>query len=305
MIMRNFLIIRNTWVGLFILTFGCYITDSTATAELESQNLKNKENMILINTNIDTVSMNASNNNEKIEQLNKKLLNLQEQIGRNSIYINSLKDSIESFQQLDLSSESTDQDIINSLIRIQSKLNIIEDKIFYSDSLYFNLFNDLVLIESQIGDLNQNIDNIASLNVSIGGSKEETDNNIEPILNYSEAYDLAIGFYINKEYEKSLEAFKVLVTLNNKDNLADNSQFWIGQICYIQKNYELAISEYQKVLILGDKNKAPDADYKIALSYINLGKTNLALRQFNYIIKQYPNNSDLVIKSKNFIEGNK
>ena len=52
--------------------------------------------------------------------------------------------------QLDIASISSDQDIINSLIRIQSKLNIIEDKIFYSDSLYFNLLNDLVIIESQI-----------------------------------------------------------------------------------------------------------------------------------------------------------
>ena len=246
--------------------------------------------------------MNASNNNEKIEQLNKKLLNLQEQIGRNSIYINSLKDSIESFQQLDISSESTDQDIINSLIRIQSKLNIIEDKIFYSDSLYFNLFNDLVLIESQIGDLNQNIDNIASLNVSIGGSKEETDNNIEPILNYSEAYDLAIEFYVNKEYKKSLEAFKVLVALNNKDNLADNSQFWIGQIYYTQKNYELAISEYQKVSILGDKNKAPDADYKIALCHVNLNQIDEAINQFQNIISKYPNEINLVSKSQKYIE---
>ena len=153
--MRNFLIICNKWVGLLILTFGCYITDSTATAELESQNLKNKEDINLINANIDTMRINTGDNNEKMLQLNKKLLSLQEEMGKNSIYINGLKDSIKAFQQLDISSASADQDIINSLIRIQSKLNIIEDKIFYSDSLYFNLLNDLVLIEAQIEDLNQ------------------------------------------------------------------------------------------------------------------------------------------------------
>ena len=61
----------------------------------------------------------------------------------------------------------------------------------------------------------------------------------------------------------------------------------------------------KKVLILGDKNKAPDADYKIALSYINLGKTDLAFDQFNYIINQYPDNTDLISKSKKFIKGSK
>jgi len=305
--MRDFLIIRNKWFSLFILTFGCYITDSTASAELESQSLKNQQNINSINSKIDTMSIKASDNNEKIDQLNKKLLSLQEQIGKNSIYINGLKDSIRAFQQLDISSASADQDIINSLIRIQSKLNIIEDKIFYSDSLYFNLLNDLVLIEAQIEDLNQNIDNVTSLNVSIQEIQDQIDVEMEiPLVSdYKASYDLAIELYMNKEYQKSLEAFKTLVSLDQKQSLADNSQFWIGQIYYIQKNYEQSISEYKKVSVLGDMNKAPDADYKIALSYINLGKTDLALDQFNYIIEKYPNNIDLINKSTKFIEGNK
>ena len=100
--MRNFLIIRNKWLYLFILTFGCYITDSTASAELESQSLKNKQDISSINTLIDTINIDANSNNNKIEQLNKKLLSLQEEIGKNSIYINGLKDSIKAFQQLDI-----------------------------------------------------------------------------------------------------------------------------------------------------------------------------------------------------------
>ena len=307
--MRNFLIIRNKWLGLFILTFGCYITDSTASAELESQSLKNQENINLITNKIDTINIDANSNTEKIDQLNKKLLSLQEQIGKNSVYIDGLKDSIRAFQQLDISSASADQDIINSLIRIQSKLNIIEDKIFYSDSLYFNLLNDLVLIEAQIEDLNQNIDNVTSLNVSIQEIQDEIDVGtnipIDTVDDYKASYDLAYEFYVNKEYEKSLKAFKILVDSDKEQNLADNAQFWIGQIYYIQRNYKLAISEYKKVSTLGDMNKAPDADYKIALSYIGIGETDLALNQLNYIIEKYPNNLDLINKSIKLIEGNK
>ena len=307
--MRNFLIIRNKWLGLFILTFGCYITDSTASAELESQSLKNQENINLITNKIDTINIDANSNTEKIDQLNKKLLSLQEQIGKNSVYIDGLKDSIRAFQQLDISSASADQDIINSLIRIQSKLNIIEDKIFYSDSLYFNLLNDLVLIEAQIEDLNQNIDNVTSLNVSIQEIQDEIDVGtnipIDTVDDYKASYDLAYEFYANKEYEKSLKAFKILVDSDKEENLADNAQFWIGQIYYIQRDYKLAISEYKKVSTLGDMNKAPDADYKIALSYIGIGETDLALNQLNYIIEKYPNNLDLINKSIKLIEGNK
>jgi len=87
--------------------------------------------------------------------------------------------------------------------------------------------------------------------------------------------------------------------------LADNAQFWIGQIYYLQKKYNLAINEYEKVSSLGDGNKAADADYKIALSFINLGNNDLAFKHFKYIIEEYPNNQDLISKSKKYIEGNK
>jgi len=309
--MRNFLIIRNKWMLLFILSFGCYITDSTATAELESQLAKNNQEIANISNTIDSLSLNKTDQSGNSAQLNKKLLVLQEQIGRNAAYIVSLRDSIKAFQNTDLSSVSSDQDVINSLIRIQSKLNIIEDKIFYSDSLYFNLLNDLVLMEAQIQDLNQNIENITNLRVSMEDSEieevidEVKDTSIHTILDYKSSYDEAIELYMSKDYQKSLDSFRALVESNSKEKLADNSQFWIGQIHYLQKEYDLAIYEYKKVSSFGDGNKAPDADYKIALSYINLGKNDLALEHFNYIINQYPNNSDLINKSIKFIEGNK
>ena len=300
--MTNISFKRHKYLYFILLTLGCYITDTTATEELQSQNKNNEENIGL-------VSESLNNNSNDIIALQEKIKSLEEKITLNSEYIIGLKDSISTFQQLNISVGSGDQDIINSLIRIQSKLNIIEDKIFYSDSLYFNLLNDLVLIEAQIEDLNQNIDNITSLNASIQNIDKETDievkSSINNIFNYKESYDLAIKLYMSKEYKKSLEAFKKLVSLDSKNDLADNSQFWIGQIYYIQKDYELAVSEYKKVSILGDKNKAPDADYKIALSYIELGKTDLALNQFIYIINQYPNDTDLISKSTKFIEGNK
>ena len=307
--MRNFLIIRNKWMLLFILSFGCYVTDSTATTEIESQLAKNNQKIAIISNVIDSLSLTDQSDN--LPQLNKKLLVLQEQIGRNAAYIVSLRDSIKAFQNTDLSSISSDQDIINSLIRIQSKLNIIEDKIFYSDSLYFNLLNDLVLMEAQIQDLNQNIENITNLKVSMKESEvqevidEVKDTSINTILDYKSSYDEAIELYMNKDYQNSLNSFRTLVESNSREKLADNSQFWIGQIYYLQKEYDLAIHEYKKVSSFGDGNKAPDADYKIALSYINLGKNDLALEHFNYIINQYPNNTDLVNKSLKFIEGNK
>ena len=304
--MGYFLFIRNKCLLLFVLTtLGCYVTDTSVSDNIKLQLQENKKEIESIKNSYISKQESSDTKNYNFTEYDKRFSILQDKIDSNTNQITVLSDSLSLDNQLEVSSISSDQDIINSLIRIQSKLNIIEDKVFYSDSLYFNLLNDLVIIESQIEDLNQNIDNLTNLsslnyNSDIIDKQESKDT----IIDYKEYYDQAIELYMKKDYDISLKAFKNLVKNDNKDALADNAQFWIGQIYYLQQKYNLAINEYEKVSSLGDGNKAADADYKIALSFINLGNNDLALKHFNYIIEEYPSNLDLISKSKKFIEGN-
>ena len=199
--MTNYSFIRHKYILPILLVFGCYITDSTASEELESKSQKNQENIGLLGEDL-------NNNSNEIILLQEKIAILELEVNSNSKFIKELKDSLQAFRQLDISVETSDQDIINSLIRIQSKLNIIEDKIFYSDSLYFNLLNDFVLIESQIENLDSNIKSIAKLNdsiVKVGTQDENTqindevelenESNRNEITNYKSSYDLAVDLY--------------------------------------------------------------------------------------------------------------
>ncbi|OUW20414.1 MAG: hypothetical protein CBD21_04260 [bacterium TMED161] len=309
--MGYFLFIRNKCLLLFVLTaLGCYVTDTTVSDDIKSQLQENKKEIESIKTSYLENEESSIAKDYNFTEYDKRFSILKDKIDSNTSQITILRDSMKIDGQLEVGSISSDQDIINSLIRIQSKLNIIEDKIFYSDSLYFNLLNDLVIIESQIEDLNQNIDNLTNLSSIATSISQDLDPFDEQesqytIVNYKEYYDRAIELYMNKDYDESLKAFDDLVKNDNKDALADNAQFWIGQIYYLQKKFNLAINEYEKVSNLGDGNKAADADYKIALSFINLGNNDLAFKHFNYIIEEYPNNLDLISKSKKFIEGNK
>ena len=290
MLMGNFFTNTHKLILLFsLLVFGCFNSESSS------------EDKILLAKSQDAVLDSIFQNyDSSIDDLNKNISNIYQKVQNNTILINSMNDSMRIFQQIDISGNTSDKDIINSLIRIQSKLNLIEEKIFYSDSLYFNLLNDLVLIESQIEDLSQNINNITDLSIEI--DKNNSQSNIDKIEDYKQTYDLAVEYYMNKKYEKSLDIFNQLIAFDINDNLADNAQFWIAQIFYIQKKYKLAIAEYKKVSLMGDKNKAPDAEYKIALSYFSLDMIDEAMNQFDTIIINYPDNIDLVQKSKKYIE---
>ena len=290
MLMGNFFTNTHKLILLFsLLVFGCFNSESSS------------EDKILLAKSQDAVLDSIFQNyDSSIDDLNKNISNIYQKIQNNTTLINSMNDSMRVFQQIDISGNTSDKDIINSLIRIQSKLNLIEEKIFYSDSLYFNLLTDLVLIESQIEDLSQNINNITDLSIEIDKNNSQSD--IDKIEDYKQTYDLAVEYYMNKKYEKSLDIFNQLIAFDTNDNLADNAQFWIAQIFYIQKKYKLAIAEYKKVSLMGDKNKAPDAEYKIALSYFSLDMIDEAMNQFDTIIINYPDNIDLVQKSKKYIE---
>ena len=309
--MGYFLFIRNKCLLLFILTaLGCYVTDTSVSDDIKSQLQENKKEIESIKNSYLANEESSISKDYNFTEYDKRFSILKDKIDSNTSQIINLRDSIIIYDQLEVGSISSDQDIINSLIRIQSKLNIIEDKIFYSDSLYFNLLNDLVIIESQIEDLNQNIDNLTNLSSIATSNTQDFDladqqESKYTIVDYKEYYDRAIELYMNKDYDNSLKAFNELVKNNDSHALADNAQFWIGQIYYLQKKYSLAISEYERVSSLGDGNKAADADYKIALSFINLGNNDLAFKHFKYIIEEYPNNQDLISKSKKYIEGNK
>lgn len=292
MVMQNSLITicRGTYFFIAIFFIGCFSSPPP------SEDNINLTEVIDFNS-LDTLQ------NIRLDQFEENLISTKLYLDNISNRIRGVEDSLRAFHQLNISGDTSDKDIINSLIRIQTKLNIIEEKIFYSDSIYFNLLNDLVLIEEQIQNLDKNLESIVELN-SIINEKESSNSNDEPFLelSFDDNYELAREHYLKKDYNESLQIFSYLVDLDKSNVLSDNCQFWIGEIYYIEKNYNLAINEYQKVVGLGDNNKTPYADYKIALCHVNLNEIDKALKQFQDIISTYPHETDLVSKSQKYIE---
>ena len=226
--MRNFFTNTHKIILLFsLLVFGCFNSESS----YEDKILLAKSQDAVLDTTFQKYD-------SSIDDLNKNISDIYQRVQNNTILINSMNDSMRIFQQIDISGNTSDKDIINSLIRIQSKLNLIEEKIFYSDSLYFNLLNDLVLIESQIEDLNQNINNITDLSIEI--DKNNSQSNIDKIEDYKEAYDLAVEYYMNKNC-----SFKGLDCLGNK----------INQLGVNNTNIP-SLSEFGVLLQLGHRSSA-------------------------------------------------
>jgi tol-pal system protein YbgF len=88
-----------------------------------------------------------------------------------------------------------------------------------------------------------------------------------------------------KKFEEVLKKFP-------KSSLADNAQYWIGDVLYSQKRYEESILAFNQVVKRYPKSgKVPPALLKQGMAFRALGDKRTAKIVFNRLIKSYPKSS--------------
>lgn len=102
-------------------------------------------------------------------------------------------------------------------------------------------------------------------------------------------YDRAYSAYTQKRYDESLALFKEFLERHSKHDLADNAQYWIGEIYYDIRDYPNAILAFKDVVTkFADRDKAPDALLKIGYAYIAMDDPDNARIFLKRVIKNYP-----------------
>jgi tol-pal system protein YbgF len=91
------------------------------------------------------------------------------------------------------------------------------------------------------------------------------------------------------KYDLARSEFQDYLRYYGNTDLAGNAQFYLGEIAYSQKNYDQAVSEYDKVLTSYQHSfKVPPARLKKALANIELGQKATGVRELREIVKRYP-----------------
>jgi len=192
---------------------------------------------------------------------------------------------------------SFEKEMTNTLIKIQNKIHILEDRTFYTDSLYFELVNDIVMIENEISSL------IASFKEMSEISRKKKTRVIPKLTNeeYQAKYIESLSNYQNGEWNISLDGFKFLIQADSNHDLADNCQYWIGEVYYSLKEYNRSIKEFEKVFTFPGTNKADAAQFKLGLCYVNIGQIENAKKEFEILLEFYPN-SEYFKRSQEYIK---
>jgi tol-pal system protein YbgF len=107
--------------------------------------------------------------------------------------------------------------------------------------------------------------------------------------NIQQTYNKAYSAYLKQRYDEALALFKEFHKRHPKHDLADNAQYWVGEIYYDIEDYPNAILAFKEVVTkYGNQNKAPDALLKIGYSYMALDDPNNARIFLKRVIKNYP-----------------
>jgi tol-pal system protein YbgF len=90
-------------------------------------------------------------------------------------------------------------------------------------------------------------------------------------------YDLA-----RKEFQDYLKHY-------GDTDLASNAQFYLGELAYSQKNYDQAVTEYDRVLTNYPKSfKLAPAHLKKGMALIDLGQKTAGVRELRDVVKRFP-----------------
>ena len=101
-------------------------------------------------------------------------------------------------------------------------------------------------------------------------------------------YQNALRLFDRRSYNEAKKLFTDLLKKYPKGSYADKSQYWIGETYYAQSDYAQAIKAFNLVHKYKNSSKSDDAQLKIALSYLRLGKNDLAIDEFKRLINRYP-----------------
>jgi len=204
-----------------------------------------------------------------------------------NILLPNLLNALKAADSLTKSMVASNVALINHINRNENKIQLLEDNAGRTDSTNFEILAKLIMIENKIVTLTNSFSemyNLKSEKSIISPSVK-----VSPA-EYKEIYIDAMSNYHKGNYEEAIKGFSILVISdpNNEMKLADNSQYWLAECYYSQKNYKRSITEFKKVSRFPASDKDADAQLKLGHAFLNMGNIDKAKEAYQYLLDYYP-----------------
>jgi len=97
-------------------------------------------------------------------------------------------------------------------------------------------------------------------------------------------------------HEEAAQGFREFLRAFPASDLADNSQYWLGECYYDRKDFTQAVREFRRVVEhYPNGNKVPDALLKVGFSYLALGSAEAGKQTLTQLQRSYPRHEAAVL----------
>jgi tol-pal system protein YbgF len=107
-----------------------------------------------------------------------------------------------------------------------------------------------------------------------------------------DAYDLAYGYVLHKDYALAADTFRGFLRQYPSDRLAPEAQYWLGESLFQQQQYRDAAEAFLAVSTKYETTaRAPEALLRLGQSLAALGEKEAACASLGEVLRKYPHAS--------------
>lgn len=113
------------------------------------------------------------------------------------------------------------------------------------------------------------------------------------------AYEEAVARVKADDHDGAIAALRAFLVDYPRHDLADNAQYWLGEVYYDAKDWARALVEFRATVEQYPKgNKVPDALLKMGYCYASLGQKAKARAALEQVVETYPKSQPAALAAK-------
>ena len=246
--------------------------------------------------NNDNYTNSIASHEQRLIELEEEIRNLTGSLEEISFKIENIFKLLKT-RELSEIEQSSDEETVPPLSNNQAAVQSIEKETTIIEDP--NIKNNpsmkvLGTVNENFSEKNKEIFSENNIPETTGGAPKQgeiSDDKITSLLkNPSEIYSYAYDMLVRENFIEAEKSFKAFIGEHPNDPLASNAYYWLGETYYVQKKFQLAAISFARGFQNFPKgNKALDQLFKLALTFMNLGKNEDACAAFSKLESEFPN----------------
>jgi tol-pal system protein YbgF len=176
-----------------------------------------------------------------------------------------------------------------SLVQMAQRVDSLQEEVRTLRGRIEELQNDNTVLKKQqrdlYADLDKRLSDAAAATSASSAAPAQTGSEAEELA----LYNRALEQLRSRNYAAAVDGFRALASSHPNGQMADNTQYWLGEAYYVTAEYDQAAAAFQRVLARWpNSRKAPDAMLKLGYTQIEQNTVAAARSTLQQLAAKYP-----------------